>query len=164
MVRRYAVNLRKMLAELSLEEQADFLAANPNSLKAPSARRAAWWLAKPTDDLDTEQRAFIQTLCRSSPEAKQARELALQFKEMITERQAERLDRWLQAASQSGVRELESFARTLGWDYEAVAAALKYEWSQGQVEGQINKLKLIKRQMYGRANFDLLRQRVLGAS
>lgn len=62
------------------------------------------------------------------------------------------------------MRELESFARTLSWDYDAVAAALKYEWSQGQVEGQINRLKLIKKQMYGRANFDLLRQRVLGAA
>jgi transposase len=164
MVRRYAVNLRKMLAELSAQEQADFLAANLNSLKAPSARRAAWWLAKPKDDLDNEQRAFVETLCRVSKEAKKAREIALGFKKMITERQTERLDGWLQAASESGVRELESFARTLGWDYDAVAAALKYEWSQGQVEGQINKLKLIKKQMYGRANFDLLRQRVLGAS
>lgn len=82
---------------------------------------------------------------------------------MITERQAGRLDSWLKAASESGVRELESFARTLSWDYEAVAA-LKYEWSQGQVEGQVNKLKLIKKQTYGRANFDLLRQRVLRAS
>lgn len=164
MVRRYAVNLRKMLAELSVEEQAKFLEASPNSLKAPSARRAAWWLAKPKEDLDVEQRAFVETLCLSSEEAKKARELALQFKEMITERQIERLDGWLQAALASGVRELDSFARTLGWDYEAVAAALKYEWSQGQVEGQINRLKLIKKQMYGRANFDLLRQRVLGAA
>lgn len=113
---------------------------------------------------DTEQRAFVETLCQKSVQAKKTRELALGFKKMITERQAERFDGWLQAASNSGVRELESFARTLGWDYDAVAAALKYEWSQGQVEGQINKLKLIKKQMYGKANFDLLRQRVLGAA
>ena len=113
MVRRYAVNPRKMLAELSVEEQTDFLGENPNSLKAPSARKAAWWLAKPKDDLDTEQRAFVETLCRASVEAKKARELALKFKNMITERQAEWLDGWLQAASDSGVRELESFARTL---------------------------------------------------
>lgn len=164
MVRRYALNLRKMLAELSPEEQADFLGANPNSLKAPSARRASWWLAKPKEELRPGQLAFVEHLCRASPEAQQARELALAFKEMITERQAGRLDGWLKMASESGVRELESFARTLGWDYDAVLAALKYEWSQGQVEGQINKLKLIKKQMYGRANFDLLRQRVLGAA
>lgn len=164
MVRRYAVNLRKMLTEMSVEEQAEFLEANPTSLKAPSARRAAWWLAKPKEDLDTEQRAFVETLCRFSEEAKKAREIALQFKEMITDRKVECLDDWLQEASGSRVRELESFARTLGWDYDAVAAALRYEWSQGQVEGQINRLKLIKKQMFGRANFDLLRQRVLGAA
>jgi transposase len=164
MVRRYAVNLRKMLAELPVEEQADFLEANPNSLKAPSARRAAWWLVKPEEDLETEQRAFVETLCHASPEAKKTREISLKFKEMITDRKIDRLDGWLQAASESGVRELESFARTLSWDYDAVAAALRYEWSQGQVEGQINRLKLIKKQMYGRANFDLLRQRVLGAA
>lgn len=164
MVRRYAVNLRKMLAELSVEEQAEFLEATPNSLKAPSGRRAAWWLAKPEEDLDVEQRAFVETLCWSSEEAKKAREIALHFKEMITDGKIDRLDGWLLAASDSGVRELESFARALSWDYEAVVAALKYEWSQGQVEGQINRLKLIKKQMYGRANFDLLRQRVLGAA
>lgn len=164
MVRRYAVNLRKILAGMSAEEQAEFLEASPSSLKAPSARRAAWWLAEPEEDLDVEQRAFVETLCLSSEEAKKAREIALRFKEMITERQIECLDGWLQAASESGVRELQSFARTLSWDYDAVAAALRYEWSQGQVEGQIDRLKLIKKQMYGRANFDLLRQRVLGAA
>ena len=83
---------------------------------------------------------------------------------MITKRQAGRLDSWLEAASESGVRELESFARTLSWDYDAVAATLEYEWSQGQFEGQINKLKLIKRSMYGRANLDLLRARVRHAA
>lgn len=56
------------------------------------------------------------------------------------------------------------FRQFLRRDYEAVAAALEYEWSSGQVEGQINRLKLVKRQMYGRACFDLLRQRVLGAA
>ena len=60
--------------------------------------------------------------------------------------------------------EIENFGRALRRDYEAVAAALKYEWSSGQVEGQINRLKLIKRQMYGRASFDLLRQRLLEAA
>ena len=60
--------------------------------------------------------------------------------------------------------ELAGFVRSLRKDYEAVKAALSYEWSQGQVEGQITRLKLIKRQMYGRANFDLLKQRVLAAT
>lgn len=61
-----------------------------------------------------------------------------------------------------GVKKLQNFALGLRLDYDAVRAALTYDWSNGQVEGQVNRLKTIKRQMYGRANFDLLRQRVLG--
>ncbi len=56
---------------------------------------------------------------------------------------------------------LQSFATRIDQDYAAVRAALETQWSNGQTEGQINRLKLLKRQMYGRANFDLLRQRVL---
>ncbi len=63
----------------------------------------------------------------------------------------------------SQIPEMKSFVNGVERDKEAVATALTYEWSQGQVEGQINRLKLIKKQMYGRANFDLLRQRVLYA-
>ena len=58
-------------------------------------------------------------------------------------------------------RELGAFATGLKTDYHAVKAALTTDWSNGQVEGQVNRLKLLKRQMYGRAKFDLLRQRVL---
>ena len=58
--------------------------------------------------------------------------------------------------------EIAEFRLGLRQDYDAVKAALIYDWSNGQVEGQVNRLKTIKRQMYGRANFDLLRQRVLG--
>jgi len=58
--------------------------------------------------------------------------------------------------------EFEHSAKSLRSDYQAVQAALILPWSNGQVEGQVNRLKLIKRQMYGRAKFDLLRQRVIG--
>ena len=60
------------------------------------------------------------------------------------------------------MKKLQNFAWGLRQDYAAVRAALAYDWSNGQVEGQVNRLKTIKHQMYGRANFDLLRQRVLG--
>jgi transposase len=92
------------------------------------------------------------------------RELARRFRKMVSEQRPEELDAWLDAAEDSEVAEIENFARALRRDYEAVAAALEYEWSSGQVEGQINRLKLIKRQMYGQASFDLLRQRILGAA
>lgn len=83
---------------------------------------------------------------------------------MVKERTPAQLDDWLEAAEQSPVVGLLNFAQSLRKDYEAVRAGLSYEWSQGQVEGQITRLKLVKRQMYGRANFDLLKQRTLAAA
>lgn len=72
------------------------------------------------------------------------------------------LDLWLAVAARSRVPELASFANGLRRDDAAVAAALTRPHSQGQVEGHVNRLKQLKRQTYGRANFDLLRRRVLG--
>src|SRR3954447_6678089 len=71
---------------------------------------------------------------------------------------------WLEEARSCGVPAVETFAIGLQKDEAAIRAALTLPWSSGQAEGQINKLKLIKRQMYGRANFDLLRRRVLLAA
>jgi transposase len=81
--------------------------------------------------------------------------------QMIKQRQARRLDGWLARASQSSSVELRGFASGIKRDYAAVKAALSLPWSQGQVAGQITRLKCLKRQMYGRAHFDLLRSRVL---
>jgi transposase len=86
------------------------------------------------------------------------------FRKMVSEQRPEELDAWLDAAESSEVAEIDNFARALRRDYEAVAATLECEWSSRQVEGQINRLKLIKRQMYERVGFDLLRQRILGAA
>jgi transposase len=71
------------------------------------------------------------------------------------------LDRWLQAAGESGIVQMKRFADSLWCDYEAVRAALELPWSNGPVEGEVNQLKLIKRTMYGRAGFELLTRRVL---
>jgi transposase len=80
----------------------------------------------------------------------------------VRQRQGGALDAWIVRAHDTGVpRELRVFADGLKADYEAVKAALTLAWSNGPVEGQVNRVKLIKRQMYGRAKFDLLRQRVL---
>ena len=80
---------------------------------------------------------------------------------MIKERRADELRQWLIDALRSGVAEFQSFANGLTDDLQAVKAALSYEWSNGQVEGRVHRLKMIKRQMYGRAKLDLLRARVL---
>jgi transposase len=71
---------------------------------------------------------------------------------------------WTERAKASGVAELKAFAVKLLQDTEAVVAAMVLSYSQGQTEGRINKLKLVKRSMYGRGKFDLLRQRVLYAA
>jgi transposase len=71
------------------------------------------------------------------------------------------LEEWIGEAKASGVAELKAFAVKLFQDMEAVVAAMVMPYSQGQTEGRINKLKLVKRSMYGRGKFDLLRQRVL---
>jgi transposase len=163
MVRRYARRLRARLRGSTPEQRAAFL-ANAKTFKAPSPRRATWWLLGPTEDLGEEQAAFVEQLCHLCPQMEGVRELARGFRKIVSERRPEELDAWLEVAENSEAAEIENFGRALRRDYEAVAAALEYEWSSGQVEGQINRLKLIKRQMYGRASFDLLRQRVLGAA
>jgi transposase len=80
---------------------------------------------------------------------------------MIKQREVAEFDVWLEAARESGIKEMRGFADGLGKDREAVRGALQYGWSNGQVEGQVNRLKMIKRQMYGRAKLDLLKARVL---
>jgi transposase len=80
---------------------------------------------------------------------------------MITRREAEQFEKWLAKARQSAVIEFRNFAEWLKKDQWAVQEALRSPWSNGQVEGQINRLKMLKRQMYGRANLDLLKARVL---
>ena len=80
---------------------------------------------------------------------------------MVRQRRAEALDGWLEASRESGIPELQSFATGLQHEYASIQAALSEPWSTGQVEGQITRVKLLKRQMYGHAKFDLLKQRVL---
>lgn len=80
---------------------------------------------------------------------------------MLHQHAAQRLRAWLERCQESGVEELAHFAITLRHDLAAVKAGLKLPWSNGVVEGHVNRLKFIKRQMFGRAKFDLLRIRVL---
>ena len=89
--------------------------------------------------------------------------LVQEFAEMLRQRQSSHFDEWLARADASGTAELQGFAAGLRRDYAAVFAALSLPFSNSQVEGQVNRLKMIKRTMFGQAKFDLLRQRVLAA-
>jgi transposase len=132
-------------------------------LRLPSAREAAWMLLR-LGELTDEQKETAELLCRLSPEVGQAQQLALSFIEVVKERDADGPRGWLVNAQRSEVAEFVSFANGITADIGAVRAALTYEWSQGQVEGQVHRLKLVKRQMYGRGKLDLLRARVLRAA
>ncbi len=100
-------------------------------------------------------------LKQTCPAVIQVHELAQQFLKMVRNRLVAELPMWLQAAQGSGLTDLRNFAMGLRRDLEAVSNALKLPWSNGPTEGQVHRLKMIKRQMYGRAKFDLLRKRVL---
>ncbi|MBC4019119.1 transposase [Siccirubricoccus deserti] len=111
--------------------------------------------------LDVAERRYLDRLLAVSPSLALARDLALRFAAMVREQQEGELDRWLADAESS---ELRSFATGLRQDEAAVRAALVLPWSNGQTEGQITRLKLVKRQMFGHAKHDLLRARVLQAA
>jgi transposase len=134
------------------------------SRRALSARQAMWVLVRADDELTEQERKARVTLETADPVIAAATSLAGRFLQLIRQRDALALDRWLGDAAASGVAELKRFASSLRKDYAAVRAALELPWSQGQIEGQINRLKVIKRVGYGRAKFELLRQRVLAAA
>jgi transposase len=90
--------------------------------------------------------------------------LVQKFANMVPCQEAEDLKGWLEESLLCGVVGFETFAMGLRREQSAVEAALTLPYSNGQVEGQINKLKMLKRQMYGRASFGLLRRRFLGAA
>jgi transposase len=126
-----------------------------------SPRQAMWLLVRNPGQLTPDQARYREILCGLSPDIAVAYDLAQRFVAMFKQHQVEELDTWLQDAQHATVPALRHFARSLGRDYAAVRASLTFDWSSGQVEGQVNRLKVIKRIIYGRANFDLLRLRVL---
>lgn len=132
------------------------------TMRAPSARRVAILLLRGDDQLAPEERASVDALARQDPKLTAAARLAQEFGELIRQQHPDELDGWVRRAVAPGVpHELHTFATGLRSDYSPVKASLSSPSSNGQVEGQVNRVKLIKRQMYGRAKFDLLRQRVL---
>ncbi len=129
-----------------------------------STRKTRWLLWKAQEALSEREAAYVTALKQLCPPIAEAQRLLTTFRGILTQRcseQHEQLEPWLEQCEQSGISELVGFARGLRRDEPAVRAALRYDWSQGPIEGQVNRLKLLKRQMYGRAKFDLLRQRVL---
>ena len=115
----------------------------------------------PPEQLTDTPRVLLERMCQTNADLRELYQLGQQFALMVMQRRARRLDAWLRRVGQSASTDLHGFASGIKRDYAAVKMALSVAWSQGQVEGQITRLKLLKRQMYGRARFELLRTRVL---
>jgi transposase len=114
-------------------------------------------------DLNPAEAAVLAHI-RGALQVETAHGLAQDFVAVIRKQPVDQLDPWLDACEASGITVLRTFAEGLRQDYDAVRAALELPWSSGQAEGQINRLKMLKRQMYDRASFGVLRARVLRAA
>lgn len=125
----------------------------------PSARAIACMMTLRRPDLSRDEAVTVATIEAGVPRLAEASKLVDRFQQMVRNRCANDLPSWLNEAAAGP---LASFAKGIAADRSAVVAALTEQWSNGQTEGQINRLKLIKRQMYGRAHLDLLRARVIG--
>jgi len=130
----------------------------------PGPRTLTWLLLRRPSDLDDKEQALLSQLYERSAELVTARQLAQGFLRLVRERRGRELDSWISDVRTTGPPELRGFSRSLQHDWTAVRAGLTECWSSGCVEGNVNKLKVTKRQMFGRARFDLLRKRVLLAN
>jgi transposase len=156
--KKYQRNMTGERLVVAEETNAACVSARPPLLAAP--RRLVWLLLRKHSALDDDEAAIVSRL-QQHGEVHRAQALAQTFQLMIHQRTPDGLDEWLTACADSGIPELQSFAKGLAQEYASIRAALSEPWSSGQVEGQVTRLKRIKRQMYGRATFDLLKQRVL---
>ena len=135
-------------------------------LKTPAlatSRQATFLFLRRPDDLTVEEQETLVKLRQIHPEVDLAYDLVQQFALMLRTRTGEKLNDWIAKVGDSRIRELQGFVLGVERDKAAVVAGLTLPQNNGLVEGKVNKLKLIKRMMYGRAGFSLLRQRVLHA-
>jgi transposase len=128
-----------------------------------SSQAASFLMILPPEKLTPKQKQQLEQLSQASPELFMAYHLTQDFVSQLKERQAENLDHWLKCVKASRVAELVRFANGISRDYAAVYAAFSRPESNGVTEGHVNRLKFLKRQMFGRAHLDLLRIKVLHA-
>lgn len=132
--------------------------------RPPSPRQARWWLWLPPERISEEQRRYVGRLTEACAPIRTAQRLAVAFGQVLRGGKASALTSWLDEAAQREVSAFRDFAAGLRRDLASIAAAERESWSNGQTEEQVNKLQLLKRQKYGRADLPLLRQRTLAAA
>ncbi|WP_271575658.1 MULTISPECIES: transposase [unclassified Bradyrhizobium] len=118
-------------------------------------------MSRDLDQIDADARLFLGHLFARAPELATTAELAKRFVSLLRGSDIAELDKWI---AQAATSELKSFANGIARDIDAVRAAITTPWTTSPVEGQISRIKAIKRQMYGRASYPLLRRRVLLAA
>jgi len=136
-------------------------ASSKTKLNRLAPKHAAILTCRPAERLSERQRTLFEQVAANCPSIRSMRVFAMDFRDAITSKDGDSMLHWIRTAAQSGIGPLIRFAYGLKKDLGAVIAAVETPWSNGQIEGQINRLKAIKRQMYGRAGFHLLRARVL---
>ncbi|MDQ3523254.1 MAG: ISL3 family transposase [Gemmatimonadota bacterium] len=152
---RYVDSMRKKTSKNSK--------SSPRKASRPlSSRRLAWIMVGEAEHLSSEERHALQRAIEACADVAAIHPLVQKFSNMVRSREAGGLEEWLGRSLSCGVKGFETFAMGLKREQPAVEAALTLPYSNGQTEGQVNRLKTIKRQMYGRASFGLLRRRFLG--
>ncbi|MFF4903148.1 ISL3 family transposase [Streptomyces sp. NPDC001068] len=137
-----------------------FTAAPP----PPSVRQVTGWITRHPATLTEEEKLQRKTVLDHCPELASAAELTSAFAEMLTTLSGSRLPEWISEAADANLPGISSFATGLNSDFDAVTAGLTTDWNSGPVEGAVNRIKMLKRQMFGRAGCGLLRKRVLLSS
>jgi transposase len=145
----------------------DGILSSPSRLKppkrqVPTARQSVWLLLRAKDKLTEEERQEREELLKLEP-VKQGLELVQSFRQLLAAKKEGGLEEWIKQAEAAAGNPFKGFLTGVRRDYAAVEKAFTSPWSNGQTEGQVNRLKYIKRQMFGRAKFDLLKARVLNA-
>ncbi|MGW1710612.1 ISL3 family transposase [Streptomyces sp. NPDC002206] len=133
----------------------------PVTARPPSPRTVSGWILSRPETLTEPEQLQLNTVRNQCPELDALTRHVRSFATMLTDRQGERLPAWLDAVRQDDLPSLHTLAAGIDRDIDAVTAGLTLPWSSGAVEGHVNRIKMLKRQMFGRAGFQLLRKRVL---
>jgi transposase len=136
-------------------------AAPPPKPVVPKVRQISSWMLRHPDDLDADEQLKLKQVRTSCPHLDTTATHVGAFAKMLTGRHGECLDSWIAAVEADDLPQLHRFVTGLRRDYTAVRNGLTLPYSSGPVEGNVNRIKMINRQMYGRAGFDLLRKRIL---
>lgn len=166
LVRHYVATLRHGSTKDVKDKGMDSIRDNLDKIGEvkPSPKRVRWLFTRPQEKLSDDQVQYLERLFGVEPKAHMVYQLVQDFRQIVSGQNIDGFYPWLEKAMQSRIRVFRSFAQGLHRDKEAVMAAITYPWSNGQVEGHINRLKMLKRQMYGRAGIELLRRRFLATN